>query len=598
MSRRLKIGCVVSLLVAAGGSALTVVLLRRRAVRVEVQSIGRADIKEIVVPTAAGTIEADVEVLVVPRVSGVLERLLVEEGDFVEAGQIVAYLDRSEFDTIVREREAAVAQARARAETAAAQVAWSRATSGQGGSHGQKATRYDAAVHDVRREQVRKAEQAVAAARAELEDARAALRKLEAGSRPEEIARAEARLRQAEAARDAARADLDLLRQGARPEQVAQAQAAVRAAEATLRLRKREMERMRALAKKGWVAAQQVEEAETNYALAESDVREARENLDLTRAPYREEEIMAAEARLAEAEAQVSAAREDLALARDSTRSEDLEAARARVTAAEARVAQAEADLRLAAEVKTPEELAEAEAAAAALRQAEAALESARQQAGYTVIRAPITGLVARVTKKEGEVVQGGAISLATSELAMLTIVDTEQLWVEAMIDEADVGRVKKGQKVEMRVDAYPKQVFTGKVHSISPTVITPAAEVRTFRVRIAIDRGQEALRPGMSAEVDIITDIRTNVLAVPTFAVKEDDKGRKYVFVVEDGRAKRRDLQTGVGNWQNTEVKSGLEQGDRIVTNIDVKGLRDGCRVKVTKETERTDEPGGSEAK
>jgi len=630
MSRRLKIGCAVVVLLTVAGIVVPLRLIKARVVEVDVEEVARADIDQTVsaVPVAgqpAGMVKPD-EVKVIPKVGGELVRLLVEEGEGVQAGQVIAYLDSRSLDADLRQaRETAVA-ARARAEQVATdlQAAPTRAQTAveEARAAAERAqAQYRTALRGARTEEVERARQAVVQAEQDLAEADASLATVQRGARPEEIASAEAALDQAEAQADSARANLDLLRAGPRPEEVAQAQAALTDAESQLALRRQELDSQKRLAEGGYLSANALRAAQAAHDAAFAVRESARERLSLARQPYRPEELQQAEAAHRQAQAAVSRAQHDLGLLRTRTTPEDLASARARRAAAQSRLDSARAQLRLTESQTTPEDLAvaasnvrtskasarRAEAERVSVREreldlqmleadwrrAQAALEQAAERAGYTTITAPIDGVVTRINSKKGEYVQGGAVPLPSAEIAMLVITDVDHTWVECNIDEADIHDVKAGQKA--LVDLGEGRQLTGRVAQISPSVRLVQGDVRTFAVKLTVDGDTRSLRSGTSVYVDIITRSTRDVLSVPSFSISDDKEGKYFVYVLEDGAAKKREITKGVEGIERTEVVKGLTEGEQIITSLEAKGLRDGKKVKVRspeeKDTVSTDE-------
>lgn len=197
---------------------------------------------------------------------------------------------------------------------------------------------------------------------------------------------------------------------------------------------------------------------------------------------------------------------------------------------------------------------------ASEVRQAAAALASARIQLGYTSIRAPIGGVVADVSTQVGETI---AASLAAP--TFVTIVDLDRLEVWAYVDETDIGRVVVGQRARFTVDTYPDAEFAGVVSAIRPTAEIQDNVVNYVTV-IAIEDGHgRTLRPEMTATVTILLDRREDVLVVPNGAVRRDRDGA-YVFVAGDGGYARRSIRAGQRGPDVTEILDGLDDGDRVV--------------------------------
>jgi len=208
----------------------------------------------------------------------------------------------------------------------------------------------------------------------------------------------------------------------------------------------------------------------------------------------------------------------------------------------------------------------------ASVREARNNLALSRLNYEYSFVRSPISGVITSRPAKLGEGVQKGSV--------IATVVSTEQMYVEAFIDEADVARVRTGQKVNITMDAYPGRVFTGEVYRISPVVLGGKQETRTFEVRVKFKEDVAVIRPGMSADIEIIVADIENVLIVPSQAVIERD-GKRYVYTVKGSTARLINIETGRSNWNFTEVRAGIKQGEEIITNTDASGLRDGARVR-----------------
>jgi len=210
----------------------------------------------------------------------------------------------------------------------------------------------------------------------------------------------------------------------------------------------------------------------------------------------------------------------------------------------------------------------------AAIREANEAYGLAKLNYDYSLLKSPIDGIVTSLPVKLGETVMAGSL--------VAEVIATESLYVEAFVDEADVGKVKLGQEVDITMDAYPGRSLHGEVYMISPVVLGEKHETRTFEVRTRI-KEDVVLKPGMSADVEVIVGREPDALAVPSQAVIERDGGH-FVYEVEGSKAHLKKVKIGRYNWTLTEIVEGLTEGARIITNPDVKGLEDGARVKVEK--------------
>jgi len=211
--------------------------------------------------------------------------------------------------------------------------------------------------------------------------------------------------------------------------------------------------------------------------------------------------------------------------------------------------------------------------AEAALESAKAARDIARLQYDYSFIKTPVSGVVAERPVEIGDTVISGQ--------KIASVVNPDELYISAPIDEADVDNVALGQVVRITMDAYPGRVFKGKVIKISPIVTGTRQETRTFEVRVSVPNEDIVLKPGMSADIEIITGRARNTLIVPSQTVI-DEGSKQVVYVAEKGKARRRVVKTGLFNWNFTEIKEGLVEGEIVIFTPDNPGFKEGVRVKV----------------
>ncbi|MBM9515126.1 efflux RND transporter periplasmic adaptor subunit [Desulfogranum marinum] len=209
-----------------------------------------------------------------------------------------------------------------------------------------------------------------------------------------------------------------------------------------------------------------------------------------------------------------------------------------------------------------------------------AQVEAADAMVERTILTAPFDGIVAEVNGEIGEYLTPSPPGIAT--LPAVDLINMQSLYVTAPIDEIDAAQVRTGMEVRVSLDAFPKQTFPGRVHSIAPYVLEVAKQARTVEIEADFTEysAPENLLAGYSADVEIIIDTRADVLRIPSEAVLEES----YVYRVqpEKNRIERRKITTGLSNWKFTEVTSGLSRGDRVVTTIDRKGLADGVLVQM----------------
>jgi membrane fusion protein, multidrug efflux system len=213
---------------------------------------------------------------------------------------------------------------------------------------------------------------------------------------------------------------------------------------------------------------------------------------------------------------------------------------------------------------------AEYERDRAAEAAARAALEGIRTRRGYTVVRAPLTGVVTAKQVEAGDVV--GAQS------RLFTLADLSMLVVRVGVSELEVGRLTVGQPVRVALDAHPGMPFDGRIRRIFP-----AAEAATRQVPVEValtGEGARAARPGYLARVAFALGAREGVLLVPESAVVGAAGGRA-VFVVQDGRAERRTVETGLTTQGRVEILSGVREGEAVVVTGNA-SLRNDAEVRV----------------
>ncbi len=211
-------------------------------------------------------------------------------------------------------------------------------------------------------------------------------------------------------------------------------------------------------------------------------------------------------------------------------------------------------------------------AAGEQIRVGQARVEAARARLERTMLRAPFAGTVAEINGEIGEFVTPSPVGIPTPPA--VDVVDTSCIYITAPIDEVDAPRVREGMPARVTLDAFRDRSFKAHVRRVAPYVLDTEKQARTVEVEAEVDEAGDALLlPGYSADVEVILDERADVLRIPTRALLE---GRR-VYVLEDGRVRAREVATGLGNWEYTEITGGLEAGARVIVTIDREGLADG---------------------
>jgi len=193
-------------------------------------------------------------------------------------------------------------------------------------------------------------------------------------------------------------------------------------------------------------------------------------------------------------------------------------------------------------------------AASKGLIQAEVSLKISRMKLEKTRIAAPFSGRVTLIKVAPGENIEIGR--------ELMTVVNLSSLKVEARILESEIGKIKVGREAAIHLTAYPGRIFLGRVAAISP-LVNPAE--RTCSVFIHLDNPTEEIKPGMHAEVEIVSEIFPKRLLVPQEAILVRG-GRPLVFVVEGGVAKWRYIKPGEENERFVEVLEGVSEGEQVI--------------------------------
>lgn len=292
--------------------------------------------------------------------------------------------------------------------------------------------------------------------------------------------------------------------------------------------------------------------------------------------------------------------------ARERLSREQLQTARARVrevcelAKASARDAGRARDLR--ARNFISQEAAERAAADAAAKQAscdstgtqvaeaEARIQASRADTDRTVLQAPFAGIVAEVNGEVGEYLTPSPPGIPT--LPAVDLIDDSCLYVSAPIDEVDGAQLKVGMTGRVTLDAYRGQHFAGRVRRIAPYVLAVEKQARTVEVEVEFDQPGDAkhLLVGYSADIEIVVTGRDNVVRIPTPALMP---GNRVLVLGSGGMLEERKVETGLANWEYTEVKAGLVKGDRVVTSLEREGVKAGVRAVAEKTAAEKKEAG-----
>ncbi|MCL6751849.1 efflux RND transporter periplasmic adaptor subunit [Nostoc sp. CCCryo 231-06] len=354
--------------------------------------------------------------------------------------------------------------------------------------------------------------------RANLAQSQAQLAQAVAGSRPQEIAQARARLAQAQAQLAQAQA-------GNRPQEIAQSQSQVDAAQAKVNYTNEQVKRYQYLYKEGAEKKQLLDQAISEDKSARANLEEAKKRLSLVQSGTRTEEI-------AQRQAAVNEARAALVLLEDGTRSEEIVQRQAAVASAEAQ------------------------------------LKGVQVQLDETIIRAPLSGIVTQKYANVGAFVTPTTSASTSASATSSSIVAVARgLEILAQVPEADLGRIKPGQQVEIVADAYPDQVFKGNVRLIAPEAVVEQG-VTSFQVRIALNTGTDKLRSGLNVDLTFLGDRVNNALVLPTVSIVTE-KGQTGVLVPDaKNKPQFREVTIGAQIQNQTQILDGVKEGDRVFVN------------------------------
>lgn len=210
------------------------------------------------------------------------------------------------------------------------------------------------------------------------------------------------------------------------------------------------------------------------------------------------------------------------------------------------------------------------------IEQSKSRIRMAQATMQRMTLRAPFAGVVADISGELGEYATPSPPGILT--IPAIDLIDDSCLYVSAPIDEVDAGKLKVGQISRITLDAIKGRHFTGKVRRIAPYVLDLEKQARTVEVEVEFDKlaQGENLLVGYSADVEIVYEVRSRVLRVPTQALLEGNR----VLLDKDGVLEERKLTTGLSNWEFAEVLSGLSEGDQVVSSLDRAGVKAGAKV------------------
>jgi HlyD family secretion protein len=246
----------------------------------------------------------------------------------------------------------------------------------------------------------------------------------------------------------------------------------------------------------------------------------------------------------------------------------------AELQVAQDRVKKAEADVQLLeSKLNGRYSTTEVDKVQALADQARAAYAAAVELVKNLNVHAPVAGTVYQVPVKKGAYVSSGAL--------LVQVANLEKLQVRAFVDEPEIGRLARGQKVEIKWDAIPGRTWEGVVTRV-PSVVTMVGTRTVGEITCEIPNTDRKLLPNVNVNVSIITAQHSSALTISREAVHELE-GKRYVYEIEGDKLRSQEVQTGITSLTRVEVVKGLAEGALVALSpVNPQVLRNGMEVKV----------------
>lgn len=492
------------------------------------KAMAKGDVKETEVTEGdmeikvveTGQIDAVKAVEVKSRVSGRVAQLLVEEGDVVEKGQLIAVIDPQETELRVEQDRAQLRGAQSAIERLDVEIVQREA---------------------LLRSALKQAEQRVAQAKDQL-DAQPTLTKVG--------------IRSAEASLASATKERERLVSSSHPTQRTSTEGNLREARANLANAEAEHTRQKELLALGYTAGRNVENAQLQLELAKARLATAEENLRRLDDQQRVE-LERADAAIAQAKAELDRSKTNQF--QDDVRQRDYQIALSDLDRAKAQLR----DIEVLKKSRSQ--------SVASADQINSVLGDSLRQLGETEIRAPIAGVVTRKLVQEGELV--ASLSSFSSGTPIIRLEDRTAMMVKLNVNEIDVAKLTLGMPARVSVDAFADQEVAGTVRKIAPatlaaTAVAGQAAVVKFEVEVWLDPNNLNLKSGMSAKCTMITDKRAKTLQVPAEYVSKDADGSFVLLkpAKPTDEPKKVRVKTGLTSGARVELVEGVKLGDKLV--------------------------------
>ena len=261
-------------------------------------------------------------------------------------------------------------------------------------------------------------------------------------------------------------------------------------------------------------------------------------------------------------------AQQQLISGQKNTNQSNISASQSQINTAKNSLIVAEAELNLKKAGATSQQIAAQEAQVsqakaniaagqAQVKQAEANVRNSRAQLVKTVLYAPINGVVTKQSATIGEIIAANS--------PIISIISKNQYEIEANMPEADIAKIRIGNSSRVTLDAYPDVTLEAKVTAIDPAE-TIIEGVATYKITLHFISEDDKIKSGMTANIDILSDKKENVISIPQRAVTTKN-GDKFVRVSVNGAIKEITVTTGIkGSNGYIEVTNGLNEGDQVV--------------------------------
>ena len=516
--------------------------------RVEVVRVG--DFQKLI--SATGNLEALIDVEVKANVAGEIIKLYVDDGHYVEKDQILLEIDPEQY---IEERKQAEADVNAaKAQLMQAELNIMLKTEELESSRQQAEDSVKIARSNLRttlaasQTQITSAETDIQTTKNQLAQDTIALEQAKI-----ELNRAEIRLAELQTELESVKVEQDNAES--------------------------ERNRNKELFEKKLVSKKSLEEAESRYANADSQYKTALKRLESQQQTVNSQNktIKTRETAIANRELTQTYQEMNLKELREMREAEEEEKT-LQLQIAETRLAEIEDTL---VNEKTVTEQGAVSAQANLLRR-RSSLKNQEEQLEWTTIKAPMAGTVTLLEIEEGEIVTSGRSAFSQSP-PLMTIADLSKMVVKTYINEVDMERLRMNQKAQIKVDAYKNTPYEGRVAEISPSG-EERDNIITFEVMVEVVGSPPELRPGMSADVDVITYEEKDVLMLPIDAVQEEKSAIATAKVGADADAFKTDQEVELKTLTGKSFKGKVTSisGNQLTISLDSsqRGLRDGERT------------------